>query len=269
MKMQMTLSGPFGRTARNAVAALALIAVWAARAELRIAEICPKTSEVYDANGLESGWVELYNDGEAEVNLSDYELQRFNLGKKASAGKYSQLPEHMLAPGGRFVVYTSDEYPNSEDEGGDGFTVETYGNGYVVAPFKVNPKKFPMVRLLKGTEVLQTEYVPVDLPEGCSYCNRTIMPKATKGAANDLTGAIAYGPNAGPLFGIKHSLSVFDPLPRPSVGEAYEVKLPVNPYLGPEIESVTLHYHGGFDTAGEKTLAMEKGAVDAKGGAGQ
>jgi len=262
-------AGAFARSIRNALAAsLALGLAAPAGAELRITEICPKTAEVYDANGLESGWVELYNDGDAAVDLADYELQRFNLGKKASADKYARLPHVSLAAGGRFVVYTSDEYPNSEDEGGDGFTVATYGNGYVVVPFKVNPKKFPIVRLLKGAEVLQTEYVPVDLVPGYSYCGRTILPHPTKGAANDMTDAIAYGPNAGPLFGIKHSLSVFDPLPRPVAGEPYEVKLPVNPYLGPAIESVTLHYHGGFDTAHEKTVAMAKGANDTKG-AGQ
>lgn len=239
-----------------------------AAAELRITEICPKTAEVYDANGLESGWVELCNDGEEPVDLADYELQRFNLGKKVSAGKYSRLPAQSVAPGGRFVVYTSDEYPNSEDEGGDGATVATYDNGYVVAPFKVNPKKFPLVRLLKGDEVLQIEYVPVDLVPGYSYCDRVIMPNPTKGAANDLTDAIPYGPNAGPLFGIKHSLSVFDPLPRPRAGEAYEVKLPVNNYLGPAIESVTLHYQSGFATNAEKSVSMEKGQNDSKG-AGQ
>lgn len=239
-----------------------------AAAELRITEICPKTAEVYDANGLESGWVELFNDGEEPVNLADYELQRFNLGKKASAGKFSCLPSKTVEPGGCFVVYTSDEYPNSEDEGGDGVTVETYASGYVVAPFKVNPKKFPLVRLLKGDEVLQTEYIPVDLVPGYSYCDRVIMPNPTKGAANDLTDALPYGPNAGPLFGIKHSLSVFDPLPRPRAGEAYEVKLPVNNYFGPAIESVTLHYQSGFATNAEKSVSMEKGQNDSKG-AGQ
>ena len=254
--------------AKNVCTLMALLLALGAAAELRITEICPKTAEVYDANGLESGWVELYNDGEESVDLADYELQRFNIGKKASAGKYSRLPTHTVAPGGRFIVYTSDEYPNSEDEGGDGATVATYGNGYVVAPFKVNPKKFPLVRLLKGDEVLQTEYIPVDLVPGYSYCGRTIMPNATKGAANDLTGAIPYGPNAGPLFGIKHSLSVFDPLPRPKAGEAYEVKLPVNNYFGPAIESVTLHYHSGFATNAEKSVSMEKGQNDSKG-AGQ
>ncbi len=125
---------------RNALVLTAMSLVFDATAELRMTELCPKTAEVYDANRLESGWVELYNDGEEPVDLADYELQRFNLGKKASAGKYSRLPSHIVAPGERFVVYTSDEHPNSEDEGCDGATVATYGNGYVVTPFKVNPK---------------------------------------------------------------------------------------------------------------------------------
>ena len=49
--------------ARNACALAAMSLALGARAELRIAELCPKTAEVYDANGLESGWVELCNDG--------------------------------------------------------------------------------------------------------------------------------------------------------------------------------------------------------------
>ena len=173
-----------------------------AAAELRITEICPKTAEVYDANGLESGWVELYNDGDEAVNLADYELVRKNLGKSLKAGKKKKnLANRTVAPGEYAVIYTSDEYPNAEDEGGDE-VVRIYGNDMMVHASKVNPKKFPVVALYKGTDakiLLQTEYIPVDLVPGYSYCNRTIMPKATKGATNDLTGAIAYGPNAGPL----------------------------------------------------------------------
>lgn len=246
--------------------AIAVMFSLLANADLRITEIMPKMADAYDANGLESGWVELYNDGTNDVDLSNYELQRFNLGKKVSAGKYSKLPSRTVGAGQYAVIYTSDEYPNSKDEGGDDFTVITYTNGYVVAPFKVNPKKFPIVRLLKGKTVLQTEYIPVDIVPGYSYCNRTIMTATTKGEANNLTGAIAYGPNANPLYGVKHSLSVFDPLPRPKTNEAYIVRLPVNEYLGNSITNVTLHYHSGFDTANEKTVEMSKDASDATAG---
>ena len=72
--------------AKNVCTLMSLSLALGAAAELRITEICPKTAEAYDANGLESGWVELYNDGGEPVDLADYELQRFNLGKKASAG---------------------------------------------------------------------------------------------------------------------------------------------------------------------------------------
>ncbi len=82
-------------------------------AALRITEICPRPEEA-DPNGRESGWVELFNDGEAAVDLGEYELQRFNLGKKASAGKFSNLPAASLAPGEYFIVYTSEEYDNAE-----------------------------------------------------------------------------------------------------------------------------------------------------------
>ncbi len=234
---------------------------------LQITEICPRPEEA-DPNGKESGWVELYNSGSEAVDLGEYELQRFNLGKKASAGKFSTLPSAQLAAGERTVVYTSEEYDNAEDMGGDGFTARIY-DGLTVVPFKVNPKKFPMVRLLKGKTVLQTEYVPVDLKDGYSYCGRLVMPNATKGAANDETGSIAYGPNIGPLFGVKHKLSVFDPLARPKVGEDYVVTLPVNPLGDTAIESVTLNYISGVGSAAvTNSVAMKKGNADKKG-AGQ
>ena len=56
---------------RNALVLTAMSLVFDATAELRMTELCPKTAEVYDANGLESGWVELYNDGEEPVDLAD------------------------------------------------------------------------------------------------------------------------------------------------------------------------------------------------------
>ncbi len=247
--------------------AVSVLAILPLCAELRITEICPRPEET-DPNGKVSGWVELFNDGAESVDLGEYELQRFNLGKKASDGKFSNLPSAQLAPGEYKIVYTSEEYDNAEDMGGDGFTAKTY-DGLVVVPFKVNPKKFPMVRLLKGEDVLQTEYVPVDLKDGYSYCGRLVMPNATKGAANDETGAIAYGPNIGPLFGVKHKLSVFDPLARPKTNEDYVVSLPVNPLGETAIASVTLNYISGVGSAATtNSIAMTKGTLDKKG-AGQ
>ena len=93
--------------------AAAISAALPLAAALRITEICPRPEEA-DPNGRESGWVELFNDGDAAVDLGEYELQRFNLGKKASAGKFSNLPAASLAPGEYFIVYTSEEYDNAE-----------------------------------------------------------------------------------------------------------------------------------------------------------
>ena len=245
--------------------AAAISAALPLAAALRITEICPRPEEA-DPNGRESGWVELFNDGDAAVDLGEYELQRFNLGKKASAGKFSNLPAVSLAPGEYFIVYTSEEYDNAEDLGGDGFTAGTY-DGLVVVPFKVNPKKFPMVRLLRGKTVLQTECVPVDLKDGYSYCNRLVMPNATKGAANDTADSVPYGPNIGPLFGVKHKRTVFDALPRPKAGEDYAVSLSVNPIDGTAIEGVTLNWISGTgDSRTTGSRAMEKGAVDGERG---
>lgn len=250
---------------RSYILALALSLSLPLGASLRITEICPKPEEA-DPNGRESGWIELYNDGEESVDLGEYELQRFNLGKKASAGKFSNLPSSTLAPGGYFVVYTSEEYDNAEDLGGDGITASVYG-GLTVVPFKVNPKKFPMVRLLKGKTVLQTEYVPVDLKDGWSYCSRVVMPHATKGAANDTADSVPYGPNIGPLFGVKHSRTVFDVLPRPKSGEDYEVSLPVNSIDGTAIEGVVLNWISGVgDSRTTGSKAMEKDESDGERG---
>ena len=234
-------------------------------AALRITEICPRPGEP-DPNGRESGWIELYNGGEESVDLGDYELQRFNLGKKASVGKFSNLPSAALGPGEYFTVYTSEEYDNAEDMGGDGATAAVYG-GLAVVPFKVNPKKFQMVRLIQGKKVLQTEYVPVDLKDGFSYCSRLVMPHPTKGAANDTADSVPYGPNVGPLFGVKHKKTVFDVLPRPKSGVDYDVALPVNPIDGTAIEGVTLNWISGVgDSRTTGSKPMEKGEPDGEYG---
>lgn len=261
------------KNARLGVFAAAATAAVCASAELAITEICPDTGG-FDANGRESGWIELYNDGTETVDLKNYELVRKNIGKALSPGKKKKnLVSRKVAPGEYAIVYTSDEYPNAEDMAGDE-TVQVYANGMMVYPAKVNPKKFPVVALYKGTdaetkELLQIEYIPVDLCEGYSYAGRVIFKNPTKGAANDVSDTIAYGPNIGPLFGLKHSTSVFDAPARPVAGKDYTVSLPVNPLPSPgfatnEIRSVTLCYHSAFDTAGEKRIAMAKGAFDKK-----
>jgi len=253
-----------------------LATVLLAAAGIRIAEICPKPI-ARDANDRESGWVELVNVGSKTENLKNYELQRFNRGKKASAGKFSALPSQELAPGARALIYTSEEYDNAEDLGGDGATVKVY-NGLTVAPFKVNPKKYPMVRLLKGKTVIDSYIVPVDIGDDRSFApadesyesgpvRQVILPHPTRGTANNYTDAIAYGPNAGPLYGIKHSLSDWKAFPQAVIGEAYPVTLAINPLSSDPanaIETVTLRYRLNFGEVA--TVPMTKGAVDASEG---
>ncbi len=258
---------------KKLLAATLTMAAAAASAELRITEICPSPAEL-DPNGRESGWVELYNDGDTAVNLADYELVRKNIGKVLKAGKKKKnLAKRSLAPGAYTIVYTSEEYDNAEDWGGDE-TVKVYDNDVMVYASKVSPKKFPVIALYKGTdskELLQLERVPVDIQDGWSFCGRSIWRSPTKGVAN-AAADIAYGPNAGPLLGVDGVPSVFAPPARPRTGEDYAVRLPVNPLSDPftgvetPIKSVTLRYHSGFNVASEKTAAMVKDGADDKSG---
>ena len=251
---------------------------------LRISEICPRP-DALDPNGKTSGWVELVNYGEEAVDLADYELVRKNRGKEAKAGKpKTNLKSRIVQPGERTLVYTSEEYANCEDLGGNG-QVAVFENGVMVYPAKVNPKKFPYVQLYRGADetskVLVDEFVvPVDLKDGWSvaareFADRTerlLLPNATPGAENDLSGAVAYGPNVSPLYGVKHSLSDLAPAPVAHEGEDYEVTLAVNPALmklakeGDAVDAVTLVYSADFGEP--RRIAMEKGEFDAKG-AGQ
>ena len=223
--------------ARNACALAAMSLALGARAELRIAELCPKTAEVYDANGLESGWVELYNDGEESVDLADYELQRFNLGKKVSAGKYSRLPSHTVAPGERFVVYTSDEYPNSEDEGGDGaafrgtFAAQGAAKGTVASRLgyryvEVNGDVAADDRLVFAPQTVQKD-------RRVSTVEMTINFPDALPSLGDLPGALgaltlARGGNGEPVFCI-HDGSAWREVSHPSVvpaeDSAYRIRI--------------------------------------------
>ena len=142
-------------------------------AQLRISEICPKPTAL-DANGKESGWIELANTSATEsVSLADYSLVRFNRGKEDKAESRKALPAVTLGAGERFVLYTSEMYPNAKDLGGDE-SVQSYQIGETdermwVFPFKVNPKKYPNLRLYKGTALVDTFIVPVDLPEDWTF----------------------------------------------------------------------------------------------------
>lgn len=152
------------------------LAAFSVEAELRIAEICPRPLEA-DPNGRESGWIELWNDSEVAVDLADYRLVRFNRGKEDKKKSRLQLQSKELVPGERFVVWASESYSNFSDIGGSGAVEwlkepvgELAGEELMVFPVKINPKKYPVVRLYKGeAELLETFVVPVDLADGKSF----------------------------------------------------------------------------------------------------
>lgn len=137
---------------------------------LRITEICPRP-DALDPNNKEAGWIELTNTSEAEVNLSEYALIRFNRGKEDKKKNRKTLPEITLGVGERILVYTSEEYPNAdaEDENVALYDKGETGEQMIVFPFKVNPKKYPTVRLYKGSEIVGTFIVPVDLEDNKSF----------------------------------------------------------------------------------------------------
>ena len=261
---------------------------------LRISEICPKpqrkrepaakyepdaTVDDVDPNGVPSGWVELVNAGETPVDIGEYELQRFNRGKKASAGKFANLPSRTLAPGKRVVIWTNEGYI----DGGDLVFAEPKMtadevkeiDGAIIFPGKVSAKKFPMVRLLKGKDVIDTVIVPADTPDGCSIVVRDpdedgatcrcLVTQPTPGAANRYSGAVRLGPQIGPLYGVKQDddISDLDPQPPAKTGEDYGVVLDVNPVLGgtekDEIASVTLVYRTDINSTATAEIAMTSG----------
>ena len=270
--------------------------------KLRISEICPKPqmevavgyttvdapkqTDAVDPNGAVAGWIELVNEGTDPVNLAQYELQVFNRGKKASAGKFTNLPNRQLAPGERVLVYTTKDYCKGgrfstafmDEDAARAFTAgEAPGivADEIVLSTKVNPKKFPMVRLLKGEEIVDTVIVPCDLPDNASVVAmdheeggatlRYMTTHLTPGAANSLTDAVKLGPNVGPLYGVKHSFSDLDPVPPATQGQNYAITLDVNPVdaanAADEIVSVTLVYRTDVNVTDEAqfmTVAMAK-----------
>ncbi len=269
-----------------------------AGAELVISEICPKPAAL-DANGRESGWVELYNAGEVEENLADYELVVRKRGKKTGAqgGMEVNLAPRAVAPGAYTLVYTSEMYPNAEDYGGDGSTVFEYDGGQMVFPTKVSAKKHHLVELYKGTAKkaktrISSFVIPVDLPDGASIApcggafpaftgggvanpagvTRAILPHPTPGAANTLAGAIASGPAIGPLYGVKHDLDDWEAFPVASAGADYTVAFYANAIDAaaervPEqaLTAVRLLYRIGFGNVVTGTV-MTATAEDATGG---
>lgn len=96
---------------------------------------------------------------------------------------------------------------------------------------------------------------------------RVILPTITPGAANNRTGEIAYGPNAGPLYGVKHKVSDWKAWEQAKVGADYPVTLALNPLDDePEnaITSVSLAYRTDFGSIA--FVPMSKGGSDASEG---
>jgi len=241
---------------------------------LRISEIMPKPTDArnpgklegMDVNGLESGWVEVENTSPDKwADLGNYKFIRSNRGKKTGQADYGNFPSVMIAPGSRYVFYTSERYSNSADmtvsawaeADEDGVKPKLYGadlKGILVWPDKVNPKKSPFVRLIytPTDAIVDTVVVPSDVPEGCSIIvgeagdgeatKRWLCPTPTRGRANTATeGLVRIGPNAGPLYeiagGKKHdSASEFARLAPPAVpGEDYEITFSFNPVMHPTV----------------------------------
>lgn len=278
----------------------------ATAAVLRISEIMPKPTddpkpglrEGMDVNGLESGWVELENTSADEwANLADYKFTRTNRGKKTGQADYGNFPSVLIPPKGRFVFYTSERYSNSAsiDESAfqtpsEGGVVPTlYGDdlgGILVWPDKVNPKKFPFVRLthVPSAAIVDTVVIPSDVPEGYSIIvgetvdgeatKRWLCPTPTRGEQNTATDELTrLGPNAGPLYeikgGKKHSSSSEFARPAPPAipGTDYDITFSFNPVMSPSkaagfrdedlIEAITLVYRTDLDDSTVKSNRVE------------
>ncbi len=96
---------------------------------------------------------------------------------------------------------------------------------------------------------------------------RVILPTITPGAANKRAGEIAYGPNAGPLYGIKHKVSDWKAWEQAKVGEDYPVTLALNPIddePANAIESASLAYRTDFGAIA--FVPMTKGGVSPEEG---
>ena len=133
-------------------------------AVLHISEICPKPT-ARDPNGVEAGWIEIHNTSDTfAANLSDYSLTTANRGSEIKAA--AALPDMLVRPGEYKVIYTTKEYPK---EGVNDGSTPFITNGIIVAQLKINPKKFPVVQLRKGKEVVDSFIVPVDLPDNASF----------------------------------------------------------------------------------------------------
>ncbi|MBR5748815.1 MAG: CotH kinase family protein [Prevotella sp.] len=83
-----------------------------------------------DIHEFPDSWVELYNAGDADVNLKDYQISNKNKVKKAW-----QLPDKTIAPGGYVIIYCDKEgkednrlHPDFRLESGKGCTLYLFKN---------------------------------------------------------------------------------------------------------------------------------------------
>ncbi len=154
---------------KKMVGLVVLLSAFPLMAQLRITEMCPRP-DALGPGGREAGWIELTNTSStASVDLADYALIRWNRGKTDSAKNRKALPSRMVEPLERVLVYTSEEWPNIDGEEVAEYTVEGYDAPVIIFPFKVNPKKWPNVRLYKGDTIVDTFAVPVDLEDNKSF----------------------------------------------------------------------------------------------------
>lgn len=228
------------------VALLGLAAVYAS-ADVRINAVCPRPGGL-DETGRESGWVDLVNKGDEAAQLSEYELVRVNRGKELKPGaKKKNLAKLSLAPGETLRVWTSEEYSNCKDIGGSG-NVEVL-DGRMVYPNKVNPKKFPYLALYHKTDttnLVDAVAIPVDIKDGAIF--ERDWSVETRYAWNIVSGetSVPYGPNVGPLYGVKHDLSDLAPTAVATSGVPYSVSMAVNPFSGSADGSASCVHIGGF-----------------------
>lgn len=244
---------------------------------LVISEICPKLS-AWDENHKDAGWLELHNTGSTWVNFGEYTLGRYNRGKAVKATEWTNGVTLSIAPGARLVVKTSEDYSAKSKK-----TIVQYGEDLgnaIVFDSKVNPKKYPLVVLIKGGKVIQKCVVPVDVPENKSVCydgelkNGAIasyITTASKGEASNFEGAVAVGPQISPLYAVKDAVDPWQKFPKATIGEDYAITVPVNPIMDGnaknEIASVQLIYRLDFGAEVVVETPMTKSETkDAKNG---
>ncbi len=266
----------------------------ASSALLRISEIMPKGSEKEtDPNGLESGWVELVNTSTTEwVDLADYRFIRINRCKEVKSKGFGNFPSMLIPPGGRFVFYTSEMYPNGKGWVEDGELVGLFGtvdadakgkpiakfytagepgitHSLLVWPDKVNPKKHPFVRLYYAPDgdivsIQDTVVVPSDLPESASIVLadadatqstlRWYDPNPTPGEANNSTeGLTRLGPNVGPLYEFEWN----DDYKKKYVESEFQLKNFTAPATAGQAYTVTLPINPVMAPTGETANAMD------------